>query len=81
MNKNNNNKLSWLELFFQFDEEDIIAPYDDLAIVCEHIGAVELFSICEDEVHVRINVVHSAFVFYLAFEPYCNFSVNCSLQC
>jgi hypothetical protein len=70
-----------LELFFQFDEEDIIAPYDDLAIICKHIRAVELFGICEDEVHVGVNVVHPALVLDLTFESHSDFSVNCTLQC
>ena len=40
------------ELFFQPDKEDIVAPDDDLAIVCKYIRAVKLFSVCKNKVHV-----------------------------
>src|SRR5919198_3571613 len=71
---------SLLELFFQFDEQDVIAPYHDLAIVCKHVGAVELFGVCQDQVHVRVDVVHPALVLYFALESYSNLPVNCTLQ-
>src|SRR5690349_8322914 len=39
------------EFFFQPDEEDVVAPDDDLAIVCKHVRAVELFGVCQYQVH------------------------------
>lgn len=65
-----------LELFFQFYEKDVVAPDDDLAIVCKHVGAVEFFGVSQDKVHVRVDIVHPALVLYFALEPHGNLAVD-----
>ena len=36
---------SWLEFFFQSDEQDIIAPYDNFAIIGKHNRAIKFLGI------------------------------------